>query len=109
MRPHRRGHLDVRLRRATRLGDKRLAVKQPHRVTALPHDIERSFERHRTPQADLRRTVQKAGQNAGAVTAVAALKGPVEAARYRQGLGQKADYLTLASQRVDVMTRLRSV
>jgi hypothetical protein len=73
MRTHRCGQLDVRLRRRTRLDDERLAVEHTHRAIVLAPDIERRVERHRTPEADLRCSLEEAGNNARAVSAVTAL------------------------------------
>jgi len=45
-------------------------------------DVERPVERYRSPQADLRWSLDEAGDEARAIPAVAALERPVEAPWY---------------------------
>jgi hypothetical protein len=101
---HRCGHLDVKLRSGTRLGDGRLGVEETDRAVALPHDLEQRVERYETPQADLRCSLEEAGDDARAVAAVSTLQRPVEAPWYGEGLPHQSDYRSSAGAATVAMT-----
>src|SRR5262249_20203122 len=69
------------------LGDQELAAQDTDRAVALPDDLQRGVERHGAPQGDLRAPLQETREGPGAVPAVAAGLGAVEAAGHGDGFG----------------------